>query len=192
MSAILEAYLENLPSLKRFLTRYLKSREGVDDLAQECFVRAFAAEAQHPIDSPKAFLFTVARNLALNEITRRSTAAIESLGDLSDLDVLEDRDQVAVDDVVDSRERVHQLAQAIDRLPPQCAKVFILRIMQGLSHKEIAARLGISVRTVENHVASGLIRCKAFLRSQGGASGSEEALGEPANLAMSVASVEKK
>jgi RNA polymerase sigma-70 factor (ECF subfamily) len=75
-----------------------------------------------------------------------------------------------VDDAVDGRERIRMLARAIAALPPQCAKVFILRKMQGLSQKEIAARLDISVRTVENHVALGLVRCKAYMRAHGGAS----------------------
>jgi RNA polymerase sigma-70 factor (ECF subfamily) len=41
--------------------------------------------------------------------------------------------------------------------------------MQGLSQKEIAVRLNISVRTVENHVAVGLSRCRAYMRAHGGA-----------------------
>jgi RNA polymerase sigma-70 factor (ECF subfamily) len=41
--------------------------------------------------------------------------------------------------------------------------------MRGLSQKEIAARLNISVRTVENHVAVGLSRCRAYMRAHGGA-----------------------
>jgi RNA polymerase sigma-70 factor (ECF subfamily) len=169
MSTILEAYLENEVALKRFLRRYIKSREGADDLAQEAFLRAFAAESGRAIESPKAFLFKVARNLALNELAKQSTAATEPLGDLEELQVLEDSSQAAVDDAVDGRERIRMLARAIAALPPQCAKVFILRKMQGLSQKEIAARLNISVRTVENHVALGLVRCKAYMRANGGA-----------------------
>lgn len=172
MSTILEAYLENEAALKRFLRRFIKSREGADDLAQEAFLRAFAAESERSIQSPKAFLFRVARNLALNELAKQSSAATEPLGDFEAQEVLEDSSQAAVDDAVDGRERIRMLARAIAALPPQCAKVFILRKMQGLSQKEIASRLNISVRTVENHVALGLVRCKAYMRAHGGASGS--------------------
>jgi RNA polymerase sigma factor (sigma-70 family) len=169
LSAILEAYLENEVALKRYLRRFIRSREAADDLAQEAFLRAFAAESRRVIEAPKAFLFKVARNLALNELARQSSMAIEPLGDFEGQEVLEDSSQAAVDDVVDSRERIRLLARAIAALPPQCAKVFILRKMRGLSQKEIAARLNISVRTVENHVAVGLSRCRAYMRANGGA-----------------------
>jgi RNA polymerase sigma-70 factor (ECF subfamily) len=167
MSTILETYLENELALKRFLRRFIKSREGADDLAQEAFLRAFAAESGRAIISPKAFLFKVAKNLALNELARQSSATTEPLGDFEGQEVLEDSSQAAVDDAVDGRERIRVLARAIAALPPQCAKVFVLRKMQGLSQKEIAARLNISVRTVENHVALGLVRCKAYMRAHG-------------------------
>ena len=183
MPTILETYLENETALKRFLRRFIKSREGADDLAQEAFLRAFAAESDRAIIAPKAFLFKVAKNLALNELAKQSSAAIEPLGDFEDQEVLQDSSQAAVDDAVDGRERIRMLARAIAALPPQCAKVFILRKMQGLSQKEIAARLNISVRTVENHVALGLVRCRAYMRAHGGASdqgGGISRISEPA------------
>ena len=171
LPTILEAYLANEVALKRYLSRFIKSREAADDLAQEAFIRAFAAEGARVIESPKAFLFKVAKNLALNELARLSANATQPLGDFEDQEVLEDSSQAAVEDVVDSRERVRLLARAIAALPPQCAKVFILRKMQGLSQKEIAVRLNISVRTVENHVATGLSRCRAYMREHGGVAG---------------------
>ena len=167
LATILEAYLEHEIALKRYLRRFIRSREAADDLAQEAFLRAFAAESRLVIEAPEAFLFKVARNLALNEIARQSAMATEPLGDLERQDVLEDSSQAAADDVVDGRERIRLLARAIAALPPQCAKVFILRKMQGLSQKEIAVRLNISVRTVENHVAVGLSRCRAYMRAHG-------------------------
>jgi RNA polymerase sigma-70 factor (ECF subfamily) len=171
LSTILEAYLENKVALNRYLRRFSPSREAAADLAQEAFLRAFAAESGRMIEAPKAFLFKVAKNLALNELARQSTMAIEPLGDFEGQDVLEDSSQAAVEDVVGGRERVRLLARAIAALPPQCAKVFILRNMQGLSQKEIAVRLNISVRTVENHVAVGLSRCRAYMRTHGDGAG---------------------
>lgn len=168
MSTILETYLAHEVALKRYLRRFTFSRETADDLAQEAFLRAFAAESRHPIETPKAFLFKVAKNLALNERARRASLTVAPLGDLESQEVIEDSSQAPVDDVVDSRERIRLLACAIAALPPQCARVFILRKMQGLSQKEIAARLGISVRTVENHVALGLSRCRAYMRAHDG------------------------
>jgi DNA-directed RNA polymerase specialized sigma24 family protein len=56
MPTILEAYLENEVALKRYLGRFIKSREAADDLAQEAFLRAFAAESGKKIEAPKAFL----------------------------------------------------------------------------------------------------------------------------------------
>ncbi len=190
MSTILETYLENEVALKRYLRRFIRSREAADDLAQEAFVRAFAAESGRVIEAPKAFLFKVAKNLALNELARQSSMAIEPLGDFEGQEVLEDSNQAAIDDVVDSRERIRLLARAIAALPPQCAKVFVLRKMRGLSQKEIAVRLNISVRTVENHVALGLSRCRAYMRAHGGAvgeSGGNSRMPEPVPTAFAKA-----
>ena len=88
--SILEAYLENKVALKRHLRRFIRSREAADDLAQEAFLRAFAAESGCVIQSPKAFLFKVARNLALNERARQASVALEPLGDFEGEEVLED------------------------------------------------------------------------------------------------------
>jgi RNA polymerase sigma-70 factor (ECF subfamily) len=53
--------------------------------------------------------------------------------------------------------------QAVATLPPQCQKVFVMCRVLGQSHKEIAARLGISTSTVEKHVAAGFKRCSDHL-----------------------------
>src|ERR1700742_1903417 len=108
--SILETFLENEVALKRYLRRFIRLREAADDLAQEAFLRAFAAESGRVIELPKAFLFKVAKNLALNELARQSSMTTEALGDLKDLQVLEDSSQAPVDDVIDSRERVRLLA----------------------------------------------------------------------------------
>jgi RNA polymerase sigma-70 factor (ECF subfamily) len=170
MSSILAAYLENEAALKRFLRRFLGrvlSRDMVDDLAQETFLRAYAAEALEDIASPRAFLFKVARNLVLNERAKLSNATTEPLEDFAGAAVLEDSSRSSVDDQIAARQQARALAAAIAGLPPQCARVFVLRKVHGLSYQEIAQRLNISVSTAEKHVALGLLRCTDQLRRQG-------------------------
>ena len=167
MVTILETYLDNKESLKRFLRRFLARREDIEDIAQEAFLRAFAAESSQTISNPKAFLFKVAKNLALNEKARMSNILSAPLEDSEGQTVVESGDRVSIDDDVDARQRFRMLAQAVASLPPQCSRVFLLRKVNGLSQKEIAQRLNISTSTVEKHVALGLLRCSEYLRARG-------------------------
>ena len=172
MSLILKEFLENEAAIKRFLRRFVSRAQDVEDITQETFLRAYAAEAAHEVHAPKAFLFRVARNLALNERAKLSNSATDLVGDFSDPGVLGSEDQASPEDQVDTRQRMRFLAEALETLPPQCRRVFIMRKIHGLSHKEIASRLGISVKTVEKHIATGLTKCSEYLRRQtGGAEG---------------------
>lgn len=175
MSQILKAFMENQTALRRYVRRFALRAEDIEDLVQETFIHAFAAENSRKIRFPKAFLFRVARNLALNERTKMSNATTESLEDLSDQSVIADVRHVSADEEMSSRQHVRLLAQAVASLPPQCSRVFLLRKVQGLTYKQIAERLNISVSTVEKHVALGLLRCSDYLRRQGYDVGKEPA-----------------
>ena len=167
MPDILQTYLQNESALKRFLRRFTVHPADAEDLAQEAFVRAYVAESGQNISSPKAFLFRVARNLALNERAKAANATTLPLEDFAETPVIEDVGQVALEDEMEARQRVRMLAEAMASLPPQCSKVFLLRKVHGLSYKEIAERLGISVSTAEKHAALGLLRCSEYLRQHG-------------------------
>ena len=167
MPSILETYVQNEAALKRFLRRFTVHAADAEDLAQEAFLRAFAAEANRSIASPRAFLFRVARNLALNERAKAANVATVPLEVFGENSVVGDVGQVALEDEMDARQRMRMLAEAMASLPPQCSKVFLLRKVHGLSYKEIAEQLGISVSTAEKHAALGLLRCSEYLRRQG-------------------------
>jgi RNA polymerase sigma-70 factor (ECF subfamily) len=71
------------------------------------------------------------------------------------------------EDQIDSRRRFESFCTAVDRLPPLCRRVFVLRKVYKLSHTEIAEVLGVSHSTIEKHVAKGLLRCRDYLREHG-------------------------
>ena len=56
---------------------------------------------------------------------------------------------------------------AVAALPPVCRQVFLLRKFEGMSAKEVASRMKISVSAVEKHVAAGILKCSRYLRELG-------------------------
>jgi len=152
-------------ALRGWLRARFPALTDVDDLVQEAYVRVWRAHASAPIQSPKAFLFTTARNLALDQLRRRQIAVIESIAEIEALSVFDDVPAVA--ESVCRRQELELLTQAIQALPDRCRQVLTLRKIYGLSQKEIAAQLGIAEHTVEAQVANGVRRCAEFLARLG-------------------------
>lgn len=165
-SEVTSAYLEHRTFLKRFLSRFLTSPDDIEDLVQETFLKAYNADANDiDIRSPKAFLFRVARNLAFKELGRKSRLITDYIEDLSATQFLEQHPS-AEDEAAD-RERLAIFCKAAASLPLQCRRAFLLRKIYGLTHQEISRELNISVSTVEKHLATGLMRCNAYMKARG-------------------------
>jgi len=81
--SVTAAFLACGSSLRRFLSRYLRVRQDIDDVAQEAYLRAYLAEQSGPIEEPAHFLFRVARNLALNRLERKSRRITEYIDEAS-------------------------------------------------------------------------------------------------------------
>ncbi|MCB2114506.1 MAG: sigma-70 family RNA polymerase sigma factor [Parvularculaceae bacterium] len=167
MSEILKAFLENEAAIRRFLGRRFADAQDVEDYTQETFVRGFAAERRGDIRAPKAFLFEIAKNVALGEIrkTRRSPAEIPD--DPSKVVDVADIGCVEAIDWLDCRRKLSLATFAVANLPPQCRKAFLLRRIDGLQYKQIANRMNISVSAVEKHIATAMIKCAAYMRERG-------------------------
>jgi RNA polymerase sigma-70 factor (ECF subfamily) len=71
------------------------------------------------------------------------------------------------DEQTDARRRFESFCAAVERLPPLCRRVFVLRKVHKLSHAEISEVLGVSQSTIEKHVAKGLVRCRDYMRELG-------------------------
>jgi RNA polymerase sigma-70 factor (ECF subfamily) len=137
----------------------------VDDVVQESYLRIWRTRPSRPIACGRAFLFRVARNVALSLLRRERIAPIIAVKDLAALSVVENGRTAESAACLD--EELLLLAQAIDSLPERCREIVILRRIDCLSHREIASRLGIAETTVEVQVARGVKRCAAFLRRRG-------------------------
>ena len=141
-------------ALVRYLRRCAPAGEDLHDLRQEIYVRVYEAAGRAIPGSPKSFLFASARNLITDRLRRGRVVSIETLGDPDTLNVL--IDEVSPERRFGGRQALRRLAEAFDRLPDRCREVVWLRRVEDLPQKVVAAKLGISEKTVEKHLAHGM------------------------------------
>lgn len=151
--------------LKVYLRRRFPCVRDVDDLVQDSYVRIWQRQLARPIDSAKAFLFQVARRLALNDVRHRQASPFDDrVTDEAGSRVSETGD---LREAVCTRQEVRLLLDLIETLPPCCRQIVVLRKLEGLSQREIAARLGLSEQTVQVQACRGLKRLRELLRTRG-------------------------
>lgn len=152
-------------SLRSYLHSVFPSAYDIDDLVQESYVRLIRARQAGRVSYVKAFLFTAARNVALDFFRRRKVVSIDPAADLVELIALEDSPDAA--EATCKQQELELLSAAIRTLPERCRQVLTLRQRHGLSHKEIAAELRISEHTVKAQLAKGMRRCAEYLEERG-------------------------
>lgn len=157
--------LPHEPALRGYLRGNFPELHDVDDIVQESYLRLLEMRRRHEIVSVKAYLFTTARNTALSILRRPRIFSDEPVTELTGSPVLESGPDAA--EMASQQQEIALLMDAIDSLPPRCREIFILRKLQDLPQKEIAARLGLSEQTVQVQIARGAAKCAAYFRARG-------------------------
>ncbi len=134
----------------------------MDDVVQESFLRIWKARTAVPMRCAKAFLFRVARNVTLDLLRRNSNSPVRPIENLAAMPVLEDG-RSGPDSLV-MAERTERLAVGLASLPPRGRTIIMLCKLHGLSAREVAAQLGISEKTVEEHIYRSMKRLGALVR----------------------------
>ena len=161
-NVLLRLFSEDRAALVRYVRRFLPSREDSEDIVQEAFLRT--CEHAQDVIEPRAFAFTIARNLAANSRRHSRLARTDSFGDLSQSPVASSGPSLEGEILAEEEGRL--LREAIEQLSPQCRAVFTLRVFHAYPYKEIASRLGLSPKTVENHIARALRQTDDYLRKR--------------------------
>ena len=160
LSSIYDTFVGSESALKRYLGRFVYRSEDIDDMVQETFLRAYRATSSRDIEYPKAYLFRVAKSVAVRELSRKVNQVTDYLEEAK---VEDATNQPTLEEEIEADQKVDLYCSAIAELPPQCRRVFLMRKYQALSHKEIAKQLNISVGAVEKQVTLGIKRCMAYM-----------------------------
>jgi len=164
VSAVSAAYIENNSFLKKFLARFFSEHQDIEDVAQEAYLRAYVAEQSKDIEQPKAYLFRDAKNIALTKLTKKSRQITDYIADLSDSVVI--GSEAATEDEVEAEQTLGIYCEAVAALPEKCRQVYLLRKVHGLSHREIAERMELSISSVEKYLLKGVLACRSYVQKR--------------------------
>lgn len=150
--------------LTGYLQRMLRSREDALEVSQEAYLKVYVALCRHEKrqHSPKALLYTTARNVAISRL-RHQKIVDHSLQAVTVSQELQS-ERRSPEQHASKNDDLQSLLYVINQLPPKCRQVILLRMLEGLSQKEIAAKLDIAVSTVEKHLAKALRSSNSAMR----------------------------
>ncbi|HJR77285.1 MAG TPA: sigma-70 family RNA polymerase sigma factor [Nitrospiraceae bacterium] len=158
------AFARHHDALLRFFIRKLGCRDIAADCAQETYVHLVRMGSSVPVQNPRAFLFRVATNLAIDYLRKSRTR-----GTVFSIDPPpEDAPSTApsAEDVIEAKQRVVRLESAIKELSVKCRTALLLNRLEGKTHADIARTLGVSESMVAKYIVQALKHCRARLQQE--------------------------
>jgi RNA polymerase sigma-70 factor (ECF subfamily) len=147
---IVRLFADHARSVKHYLLGIIPKLEVAEDLTQEAFAR-LQSSSRNNLDSPRGFLFRTARNLALDHLRRVRRVPIDQLDDFTSASLVDEAP--SPEELVAARQELAIMRAVILELPPKCRQVFLLVRLEGLSHREVAAEMGMSQTMVRKYLA---------------------------------------
>ena len=148
------------PGLRALTCRYVDSAAVAEELVQDLFFTLWrqreTLELHHSLVT---YLYTAARNRALNHLKRDRLARTSDPARLPDTE-----ESPTVEDELAQTELARTIQEAIERLPERTRLVFTMSRQQQLTYAQIAEALGLSIKTVETQMGRALRLMRVYLR----------------------------
>jgi RNA polymerase sigma factor (sigma-70 family) len=149
---LLELFQEHSAPLLKYLTSRFRDREDAAEIAQEAWLRMHRLEHPEQLSNPKAYLFQMASNLAVDRARRHAleqrVCREELLG--------ADEGLPSAERSVAAEQSIDLIRAALEDLPADCRQAFVLHRGRDLSYPEIARQIGVSTSMVEKYIARAL------------------------------------
>lgn len=143
-----ELYFRYVPLLLKFSQNYILDKVESEEAVQEIFIKIW--ERRMFLDGEqnfKSYIFQSVKHCLLNRIRDK-----KRMYKMEEMDCKYEREEAQALDKIYYKELEETTNEWIERLPVVQKQVFTLSRKDGLSHKEIAAKLNLSIRTVEHHI----------------------------------------
>lgn len=149
-------YLSHYAWLINWLRRRLSHSEHIEDLAQDTFMQLLGRQQLiTELQQPKAWLSTVAHSLLVDKIRREKVEQ----NYLKVISQLPESHEPSPEVTLLLLEALAQLDILLDGLMPKARLAFLLSRLEGLTYKEIAQQLNVSLSSVEKYMASAIKHC---------------------------------
>jgi RNA polymerase sigma-70 factor (ECF subfamily) len=168
MRDLVQELVAHYGDLKRQLTRDLRDPHYAADIAQTSFERVYVhamglrgkqpSAAGMEIESPRALLFRVARNLCIDDARKRKTAQ-----DWTRQQLVLQHSVPSSEYLAAQRQILRRVVEALEALPPRRREVFILFRAHGYTRAEIAEQLNITEMAVAKHMVRATVDCSRVL-----------------------------
>jgi RNA polymerase sigma factor (sigma-70 family) len=140
--------------LMQFLHHNWRNKSDIADLRQDIYVRIFENARREIPARPRHFVFTVARNLLIDRVRREHIVPFDAVADVDALGFA--METPAPDRAVIARDELRRLRAALDRLASRQREAVVLRRIEGLTGRQIAAHMGISEAAVSKLIDNGI------------------------------------
>lgn len=144
------------------LRNYIRSRFGggafdPEDIVQAAFIRFAEQEEPDKIDNPRAFLYTTARNLAVDELRKTNIRLAHRQSARQDGEG-ENSDNLTPENVLSDRQKCELLRQSLEKLPEIQRNVLVMHRFERLTYAQISRATGLSESKIRRHIAGAMQR----------------------------------
>ncbi len=159
-----ELFSKEYSALVTRMLQVLKRPEDAEDMAQEAFIKLSLKAAEgYEVNYPRAFLYRVAHNMALDYLRKRNREDSRILATEADVSEVESSAVVeqwpmtgGLEGQLDNERALTQVFNSLSVLPGKCQEVFINHKVHQFSYRETANHMGLSVSMVEKYMSKAL------------------------------------
>lgn len=160
-SLVATFYHQQHQALVNFLQFKLGSTQEAYDVAQETYERLLSSDIASKINNPKAFIFKVANNLAIDRIRQRKMRGDDEVGDFDGSELVSP--SLSPEEQIDLELTVAMVRMFIGELPPKCRSAFLYYKFEEREYAEIAEVLGLSESMIRKYVLRAMVYCRQRL-----------------------------